>query len=153
MLNSAGLKWRRTFQSFVRPVLEFPDLDVIVELILSLYLITRDRLDVLLHPLTYNVYIMSIFHGFWLVKLITPRISAVLPHTDCNNVSNGKFLFSPYIVLKSEKEKLGSEMVYQVGLTHSMLNKNFSRQYLEIFFIIFPRKWALTFHENCLHRI
>ena len=33
-----------------------------------------------------------------------------------------------------------------------MLGKNFSGRHFEIFFLIFPRKWALTFHAHCLLR-
>ena len=36
------------------------------------------------------------------------------------------------------------------SLTLSTLGKIFSRQHLEIFFLIFPRKQDLTFHANCL---
>ena len=35
-------------------------------------------------------------------------------------------------------------------LTLSMLGINFSQQYFEIFFLIFGRKQALTFHAHCL---
>ena len=38
-----------------------------------------------------------------------------------------------------------------VGLTLSMLGKNFSRQHFEIVFLFFfLRKQALTFYTNCL---
>ena len=36
--------------------------------------------------------------------------------------------------------------------TLSTLGKIFSRQHLEIFFFIFPRKQDMTFHANCLLR-
>ena len=35
-------------------------------------------------------------------------------------------------------------------LTLSTLGKIFSRQHIEIFFVIFPRKHVLVFHANCL---
>ena len=46
--------------------------------------------------------------------------------------------------------------VIRLNTVHSMLlmlstgGKIFSRQHIEIFFLIFPRKHDLTFHANCL---
>ena len=34
----------------------------------------------------------------------------------------------------------------------SSLGKFSSRRYIEIFFLIFPRKWDSTFHANCLYQ-
>ena len=47
------------------------------------------------------------------------------------------FIMSPVTILLS-------------ALTLSTLSKIFSRQHIEIFFLIFPRKQVLTFYANCL---